>query len=264
MIGLIACGGPLPGMFAENAAKRGEELVIIGVKGMAEPGLKKFAKIYYEGNIFRLGAMIKIFKEEGVNKAGMLGRIEKVDLFRDFRPDLKTLRLVLGAKDRRDISLLKALVGGFEKEGIKIIPVTKYLSEHIATKGVYTRRKPSPMELADIKFGIPIAKAITDLDVGQTIVVKNKNVLAVEAVERTNKALLRGGTLGGKGSVAIKTARTKQDMRMDVPGIGVETIETMIKGNLSCIAIEAGKMLLIEKEKTVKLADKNRIAIIAV
>ncbi|MEI7905057.1 MAG: UDP-2,3-diacylglucosamine diphosphatase LpxI [Candidatus Firestonebacteria bacterium] len=264
MTGLIACGGKLPVMFAENAAKRGEELVIIGVKGMADPKLKKLAKKYYEGNIFRLGAMMKTFRAEGVNKAGMLGRIEKVDLFRDFRPDLKTLRLVLSAKDRRDISLLKAMIGGFEKAGIKIIPVTEFLSEHIAKKGVCTRRKPSARELADIEFGIPIAKAIADLDVGQAIVVKNKNVLAVEAVERTNETLLRGGKLGGKGAVAIKTARTKQDMRMDVPGIGVETIETMIKGELSCIAIEAGKMLLIEKEKTVKLADKHGIVIIAV
>ncbi len=263
MIGLIAGGGKLPVMFAENAASKGEELVIVGINGLADRALRKFASAYSEGNIFRLGKIISTFKRAGVKKAAMLGRLEKIDLFSAFRPDFKTLRLVLSAGDWRDTSLLKAMVGGFEREGIKIIPINAFLNELISKKGVYTKRVPSASEMADIKFGLPVARAVTDLDIGQTVVVKNKCVLAVEAVERTNAALLRGGKFGGKNSVAIKTARTRQDMRMDVPGIGVETIRTMIRARISCLAIEAGKMLIVDLPATVKLAETHGISIIA-
>ncbi len=264
MIGLIAGGGKLPVIFAEKAAAKGEELVIVGINGLADPVLKKFTSQYFEGNIFRLGKIIRTFKRAGVKKAAMLGRLEKVDFFTSFRPDFKTLRLVLSARDWRDTSLLKAMIGGFKREGIKIIPINSFLRELIAEKGVYTKRVPSASEMADIKFGFPIARKVTDLDIGQTVVVKNKCVLAVEAVERTNAALLRGGKLGGKNSVAIKTARTRQDMRMDVPGIGVETIRTMISAKITCLAIEAGKMLIVDLPATVKLAEQHGISIIAI
>ena len=126
-----------------------------------------------------------------------------------------------------------------------------------------TKRVPTKSEWADLRLGWKIAKSIGKMDIGQTVVVKNKCVLAVEAVERTNAALLRGGKFGGKNSVAIKTARSRQDMRMDVPGIGVETIRTMIRARISCLAIEAGKMLIVDLPATVKLAEKHRISIIA-
>jgi hypothetical protein len=264
MIGLIACGGSLPLIFAKAAKKKKIRLAVIAVQDMASTAIKKYADKYYVENIGKMGRMIRHFKKEGVKEAFMLGKVRKARLFKEMKPDLLTLGMLFMAKDNKDMTRLLSVIREFKKNGIKIMPVTHILKDLIAKKGVITKRAPSKREMKDIRFGLPIAKKIADLDIGQTVVVKDRDVLAVEGIEGTDSAILRGGKLARKGAVVVKVARTKQDMRVDVPGIGVETVRALKRAGVSCMAIQAGKMLVIEKEKIRNLAARFGISIICV
>lgn len=261
MIGLIAGGGDLPKIFLRNAK---ESVITVALTGDADKNIKKCAKKIYWERIGNVNKIINVFKKEKVKKVCMTGKVNKAGAFLGIRPNLRTLRVLLSLKDGKDTTLLTGLINEFEREGIRVVSPLIYLKDLIAKKGILTKRKPAAQEYKDIKFGLKTAKKLADMDIGQTIIVKNRMVLAVEAIEGTDETIKRGGMFGRNNSVCIKVARTKQDLRKDIPGIGTNTIYAMSKAKVSCIAIESGKMLIANQLKVVKLAERLNICVIAI
>ncbi|NVM56613.1 MAG: LpxI family protein, partial [Desulfobacterales bacterium] len=206
---------------------------------------------------------IAFFKSHGVRDAVMAGAITKTKMFSDVRPDLRALKVLSTMDYTQDDGLLRAFAMELEKEGISIHASTFLLPELLAQKGCRTRRKPSRSEMADVRFGWWIVKEIGRLDIGQTVVVRDGSVMAVEAIDGTDATIRRGGRLGKEKTVVVKASKPNQDMRFDMPAVGVQTIQTMRDVGASVLAIEAGKTLVFDGEDMVTLADQNGIAIIA-
>lgn len=264
-IGLVAGSGRFPFLFAREAKKRGVEVFAIGVKGDTSLRLKRHVKKIFWLKISQFKEISTIFKEETINKAVMAGQIKPQRLFNkgnDFGPELKDL---LGTiKDKKADTIFRAIADKLKVEGIELISSLSFLSEYIVEKSILTKREPRKEEWQDIYFGLDIAKKVAGLDIGQTIVVKQKAVLAVEALEGTDITILRGGVIGRGGATAIKVSKPNQDMRFDVPVIGLKTIRTLTKAGISCLAIEADKTLILDKEAAIILANRRGISIAAI
>lgn len=264
-VGLIAGNGKFPILFSEAARKRGVSVIAVALKEETSPELEKFVdKIYWIG-LGELKSLIDIFRKEGIKKAVMAGKITKTRLFKNTpKLDSATQRLLKKAADKKDMSLLKKAAGMLKVFGITLIDSTTYMEEYLPEKGVLSERKPTKEEWADIKFGFSLAKRMSALDIGQTVVVKSKTILAVEAIEGTDEAVIRGGRLGNGDVIVVKTARPRQDKRFDVPTIGPETMNSLVKAGGGVLAIEAGKMFLIDREACIGLANKNGFSFVAV
>ncbi len=263
-IGLIAGDGRFPLIFAEGVKKNGIKIIAIGLEDITAPILKDYVDKLYWIKVGQLGRLIKILKRENVKKVVMAGKVSKTLMFTKIRPDIRAITLYMRLKDRKDDSLLLGIVSELEKEDIKVEEPTRYVPHLLAEKGVITKRKPKKDELKDIEFGWPIAKEMGRLDIGQTVVVKGRAVLAVEAIEGTDAAIRRGAELGRGGVVVIKAAKPKQDMRFDAPVVGLNTIQILKEAKAAALAVEAGKTILLEKEDMIKLADKEKICIIGI
>lgn len=261
MIGLLAGGGELPVLFAKNAKKAGEEVITVAIKGEAKNALSRVSDKIYWYNIGELGRAIKVFKNHGVKKISIVGKVRKVRFLSMLSPDMKLFRLFLGLKNKKDATLIGAVIKEIEKEGIKVLPQTLYLADLLTKKGVLTKRKPTAKELLDIKFGFPLAKKLADRDIGQAVVIKNRMLLAGEGIEGTDEMLKCFSKAKVAGAVCVKAARTRQDMRIDIPGVGPKTVSMLKKAKITCLALEAGRMLLIEKEKVKKEAEKYGICV---
>lgn len=265
-IGLIAGNGRFPLIFAEKAREQGLSVVAVAHRGETQPELEK--EISASGgqihwiHVGQLSRMIRIFKSAGVEQVIMAGGIKKTRLFSNLRPDLRSLRLLRQVGQKKDDLLLRAVAQELESEGLKVRESTLYLSSILATKGPMTRRKPTSGEWQDIRFGWEIAKEIGRLEIGQCIVVKQRVVLAVEAIEGTDETIRRGGRLCRSGAVVIKVSKPHQDLRFDVPAIGPSTIETMMEVNAATLALEAGKTLLLDKEVVLEKANQAGISIV--
>jgi hypothetical protein len=193
----------------------------------------------------------------------MMGGVRKTRMFTDIKPDLKAMALIAMMKHTHDDNLLRHFASLLEKEGIVIRPSTFMLPDILADKGCWTQRKPSPSEQTDIELGWRLAKEIGRLDIGQCLVLRKGSVLAVEAVDGTDATIQRGGLLGGAGCVVVKVSKPHQDLRFDVPAIGVETIHVMHQFGAAVLAIEAGKAVVFDKEEMIRVADQYNIAIVA-
>ncbi len=261
-IGLIAGDGNFPIILSSGLREKGKRVIAVGLENITEPALENNVERLHWIKVGQLGRLIKIFKKEGINSVVMAGKVSKTFMFKDIRPDLRAITLYLKLKDRKDDSLLLGIVSELEKEGIKVEEPTRYVPHLLAEKGVITKRKPKKEELKDMEFGWPIAKEMGRLDIGQTVVVKERAVLSVEAIEGTDAAIRRAGELGRGGIVVIKVAKPKQDMRFDAPVIGLNTIRTLKEAKAAALCVEAGKTILLEKEDMIKLADKEKICII--
>ena len=261
-IGLIAGDGNFPIILSNGLRKKGKKVIAVGLENITSPALENSVESLHWIKVGQLGRLIKIFKKEGINRVVMAGKVSKTFMFKDIRPDLRAISLYLKLKDRKDDTLLLGIVSELEKEGMKVEEPTRYVPHLLAEKGVITKRKPKKKELKDIEFGWPIAKEMGRLDIGQTVVVKERAVLAVEAIEGTDAAIRRAGELGRGGIVVIKVAKPKQDMRFDAPVIGLNTIRTLKEAKAAALCVEAGKTILLEKEDMIKLADKEKICII--
>lgn len=270
-VGLLAGGGRFPVLFAQAAQKKGMDVVCVGIEGNAEPTLAQEVSIFHWNGVARLGSMIRKFKREGIRNVVMAGKIQKkamYDRWRIFRhlPDWRFLRVFLSSKrrDNRDDSLLLALVDEFERDGIRIASALEVCPELLASAGVLTQHEPHSHQLADIAFGWRLAKEMGRLDVGQSVAVRERAVIAVEAIEGTDRAIERAGLLCPSGGfTVVKVAKPQQDMRFDVPAVGLSTIETMKQAGASCLAIEADKTIIIDADETVALADRYGISIVA-
>ena len=261
-VGLIAGNGKFPILCAKEASKRGVDVVAIGIKGETDPVLEGLVKQFFWINLGELTRLIRCFKTEGIDKALMVGQIKHVNIFKKLCWDYKAISLLLKLKNKKADTLLGGVVQTLENEGIEILPSTTFLSHLLPPLGIMTQKTPTKAIENDISFGTEIAKAIAGLDIGQTVVVKNKSVVAVEAMEGTDETIRRGGLIGGSEVVIVKVSKPQQDIRFDVPVIGLKTIQVMAEVKASAIAIDAKKTLFFDQEKALEIADKHAICII--
>jgi UDP-2,3-diacylglucosamine hydrolase len=263
-LGLIAGNGKFPILFAEEAKREGFDLVAVAHRGETLDEIERAVANVTWIYVGQLGKIIRTFQRAGVTQAVMAGGIRKVRLFKNFRPDLRGARFLARIKSREDDALLRGVAEELTGEGIEILESTLCLSHIVAAKGVLTRRSPSAAQWDDINLGFRMAKEVGRLGIGQTVVVKNRVVLAVEAVEGTDAAIERGGALAESGCVVVKVSKPHQDLRFDVPAVGVETIKNICAVGGAVLAVEAGKTILLEKEKLLRDADAGGIAVVGV
>ena len=263
-IGIIAGGGQFPKLFAEAAQKAGREVVIVAHQGESWPELESIADRFCWVKLGQLGRIISFFREHGVRETVFVGAITKTKIFKDVWPDLKGLSLWNKIDVRQDDAILRAVAEALEKEGIHVLESTLYLKDLLFPKGVLTKRKPSAEQLEDIRFGWQTARAIGALDIGQCVVVRDRTVLAVEAIEGTDAAIIRGGSLGKEKAVVVKVKKPKQDFRFDLPAIGVKTIETMAQAKAAVLAVETGQSLLFDREAVIEAANRAGIVVVGI
>jgi DUF1009 family protein len=262
-IGLIAGGGQFPLMLAESAKKQGLKMVAVAHIGETDPRLSNLVDRIEWIKLGKLGRLIKVFKKEGVKKALMAGTITKRRMFEDFKPDLRGAAMLTKLAVFHDDGLLRAVARELENEGIRMVKSSTYLPDLVAPMGCLTKRKPSREEREDIRFGWRVAKAMGRLDTGQCVVVRKKVVVALEGIDGTDETILRGGRLAKEKAVVVKVSKPGQDLRFDIPTVGLKTMKVMSKAKASVLAIESGKTLIFDKQKMVKFADKAGICIIS-
>jgi len=251
-------------MFAEEAKRAGYRVIAVAHRGETDAAIDQAADEVAWIYVGQLGKMIRAFQRSGVTEAVMAGGIRKVKLFGDFRPDFRGARFLAKIKSREDDALLRGIADELASEGIQILPSTLCLPQIISPEGILTKRAPRSEEWDDIRFGFQTAKELGRLGIGQTVVVKKQVVLAVEAVEGTDQAIQRGGALAKSGCIVVKVSKPQQDLRFDVPAVGVDTVRYLHESGASVLAVEAGKTILLEKEKLLGQADAHGISIVGV
>jgi len=262
--GLIAGNGKFPFLVLEAARSQGIEMVVVAIREEAFPEIESCAKTIHWVSLGQLGRLIKIFRAEGVQQAIMAGQVKHRQLFSGIAPDLKLLKVLAGLKAKNTDSLIGAIAGVLEEEGITLIDSTIFLKPLLPDPGILTARAPNESESRDIVYGRKIAREIARLDLGQTLVVRDQACVAVEAMEGTDAVIRRAALLtGNKRTTVIKVSKPGQDMRFDVPVIGLGTLELMAEVNASVLAIDAHKTLLIDREKLVSYANQHQISISA-
>ena len=264
IIGLIAGAGSVPIFFAKKAAEKGFPVVSVALSTSIEKALKPYVKKNYSVGIGKSEKIIQLLRRENVQSLLMLGKVDKSILFQPQLFDLRSLKFLKRLTTNEDKTLLASVIQELESEGFLVLNQKEYLGELFPSKGILTKKKPDKEAMIDVEYGMPIAKQLADMEIGQTIVVKNKTVIAVEAIEGTDKTIERGCSITKKGCVAVKVSRTGQDYRYDAPGIGEKTIETLIRGKASALAIEAEGVMIPEMEEVIKIANLASFPIIAV
>jgi len=263
-LGLIAGNGRFPLLFAEEAKRAGFSVMVAAHRGETDAAIETFADEVTWVYVGQLGKIIRFFQNLAVSEAVMAGGIRKVKLFGNFRPDLRGARFLAGLKSREDDVLLRGIADELASDGIRILESTFCLPQLIAAEGVLSKRAPRPEEWEDIKLGFEIAREIGRLGIGQTVIVKKQIVLAVEAVEGTDAAIQRAGALAKSGCVVVKVSKPQQDLRFDVPAVGVDTVKRLREIDAAVLAVEAGKTILLEKEELLRQADEFGIAVVGI
>ena len=267
-LGLIAGNGRFPILFAKGARDNNVPIIAVGIEGETSPEIEQYVEKLYWVGVAQIGKLIKVFKQEHISKAVMAGGLAKTNMFSSWRnlrflPDLRTINLwYRHVKKRDDHSLLGAVADELLKDGIELQNSTLYVPQLLAQKGILTKKQPTETEMEDIHFGWPIAKEIARLGIGQCIVIKEKVVLAVEALEGTDETIRRGGNLGKEGIVVIKVSKHDFDPRFDIPTVGLETIKSLKESSASVLALEAEKTLILDIEETIQAADHAHISIV--
>ena len=261
-IGLIAGGGKLPVIFAEEARKKGAKIIGFAIKEMALPEFDKACDRAHRLGIKQIKKFLFLLVAERIRKIVMLGKVDKSVIYNNKHGADEHLRRFEKEKDKSDYSILDKVTAEFEKMGIKVIEAGAYLDNLFPPKGILTKRHPSEKEANDVSFGFPIAREIARFDIGQTVIVKDKSVVSVEAMEGTDETIKRAAKLSGSGFTVIKVSRPEQDMRWDVPVVGPETIKLIAENKGKVLAIEAKRMFLVEREACLEIAEKNGISIV--
>ena len=272
-IGIIAGWGRYPIVVTERLVEQGYQVYCLGVKDHADPILKEMCHGYQSIGLAQLGKAIRYFRRHGVRSATMAGKIHKVILFQRFcflkhLPDLHAIRTfyphyVSQTRDRKDDTMLGTIVDAFAKFGIHFAPATDFIPTLLVKDGQLCGTPLSLTQRKDIEFGWNLAREMGRLDVGQSVAVKGRAVLAVEAVEGTDECIKRAGKLSEGGFTVVKTAKPQQDMRFDVPTIGVGTLQTMVDSGATTLAIEAGKTIILDETEVIEFARSNRLTIVA-
>ena len=261
VVGIISGEGEFPLILARSLKKRGYKVVAVCFSNAQEKLLKTEVDRVYTLKIGQLGKLIKVFKKEKAKELVFLGKIDKSKALKVGIPDLKAFFLWRRLKTREDNSILKAVADELEKEGFVVKGASEFLQEFLVEEKIYTKRKPNKQEWEDIAYGFKIAKKIGELDIGQCVVVKDKMTVAVEAMEGTDRTILRAGELK-KDCVVVKVAKPIQDLRLDLPVVGLNTVKTLVEAGAKVLAIEAGKCFFLQQEEAIKLANKHKISIV--
>lgn len=269
-VGLIAGAGRAPMLAAEGILAAGHRLAAVGLKGFASPHLAGLADAFTWAGLLRIGTWIRFLRAEGAREAVLIGSVRKNDMNLPFRvlrylPDRRAVRLWYGRlrHDKRDHAALLAVADELAREGVELISSVEYCMDQLAEEGVMTKTQPTDEGWRDIEFGWPIARASARLDIGQAVAVKERDILAVEAIEGTDAMIRRAGELCRRGGwTLIKVARPQQDMRFDVPTIGPDTIRRLAEQRCACVVVEAGRTLLVDKTVTLALADRLGVAVV--
>ncbi|MEP6956716.1 MAG: UDP-2,3-diacylglucosamine diphosphatase LpxI [Chthoniobacterales bacterium] len=262
VLGIIAGSGLYPRLLADSARRAGvSKIVAIAFTGETDPALAQQVDDIHWLRVGQLGRLLECLSAAEVQHAIMAGQIAPHNLF-NLRPDLKALLLLARLPQRNAETLFGAIADELAAVGVELLPAVTFLEEHLAPEGLIAGRKLNRREEADIEFGLGLARQVSALDIGQTVVVRHGTVIAVEAFEGTNEAIKRGGLLARKGAIVVKVSKPLQDMRFDVPVIGPETLRVAAAANVRVIALEAGRTLLLEKEQLVADARQANISIV--
>ena len=271
-LGLIAGEGEFPKLVARGARNAGRPVAVVALRGYADPELRNLSAIFRWRGVARLGGWIRDLRRAGCREVVMAGRVRKSAMFAgprwlqwlQYLPDLTSIRVWYHhARDKRNDTLLRAVADELGRRGLTLIDSTQYCPEALVEAGVLTSSPVPAAVLADADFAWPLIKQIGALDIGQSIAVKEKEVIAIEAIEGTDRCIARAGELCPQGGwTLVKVAKPDQDMRFDVPAIGPQTIENLHQARARGLVVEAGKTLLLEREKTLALAAKYKIAVI--
>lgn len=265
-VGLIAGNGRFPFLVLEAARAMGHEVTIVAVKEEADADLEDAADRHgapiQRVSLGQLGKAIAVFQRAGVTRAVMAGQVKHTKIFSGIVPDLTLISVLTRLKARNTDALIAAVADVMADKGIELVDSTLFLTPLLARAGSLTGRAPSPQETEDLEFGYRMADAIAGLDIGQTVVVKDKAVVAVEAMEGTDAAIERAGELAGPDTVVVKVAKPNQDMRFDVPVVGVATIEIMQRAGAAVLSIDAGKTLVVDGDAFAAAAQRAGICVV--
>lgn len=266
-LGVIAGSGRFPVLFAEEARKQGSRVVAVALKGVTDlPALKSAADEVREFALGQVTAPLEFFKKAGVKRAVMAGKVQHVSLFGGILPDLRAVKLLATLKDRRTDTILSAVAAEFEKEGIELLSSATFLQHLLPAKGVLTKRKPTPEEEEDAALGWKAAKALAGYDIGQSVAVQGKAVVAVEAMEGTDATLRRAAQLVRSNGeqpalVLVKVAKPRQDFRFDLPVLGLDTLKVMAECGAKALCLEAGKTMIFDRDLFLKQADAQGLCV---
>ncbi|MBM3250251.1 MAG: LpxI family protein [Candidatus Omnitrophica bacterium] len=264
-IGLIAGNRKFPILVASAAKKKDYSVVTVAIKGDTSPAVRKFSDKVYWLRLSEFGRMFEIFRQEGIKSVMMAGQVSPGRLFSREVEDDPVLRDFLRAiKDKKAETIFGAVAGRLQESGIELLDSTLLIQEYLPKKGSLTENEPDFSAWEDIYFGFELAKEIAFLDIGQTVAVKSKAIVAVEALEGTDNLIRRAGSLSRGGFTLVKVSKPMQDKRFDIPVVGLNTVKNLIRSRARCLAIEAGKTLFIDREESVALARRKGLAIVAV
>src|ERR1700751_2409546 len=260
--GLIAGNGDFPFLVLGGARSRGIEMAVIAIREEASQGLERVAKRLHWVSLGELSRTIELLHQEGVKHAVMAGQVKHNKIFSAIRPDWRLAKLLLSLPSKNTDSLIGAVARVLEDEGIELVDSTKFLGPLLPSPGVLTRRAPDEHETADIEYGRQIARQIAGLDLGQTVVVRDRACVAVEAMEGTDETIERAARIAGEGTlVVVKVSKPRQDMRFDVPVVGLKTVEVMQRCRVTALGMDAGRTLLFDRARVIAAADAAGIAI---
>jgi len=260
--GLIAGNGDFPFLVLEGARSRGIEMAVVAIREEASPELERVAKRLHWVSLGELSRTIELLHQEGVKRAVMARQVKHNKIFSAIRPDWRLAKLLFSLPAKNTDSLIGAIAGVLGEEGIELVNSTKFLGPLLPEAGVLTKRAPNESEAADIAYGHKVARQIAGLDLGQMVVVRDRACVAIEAMEGTDETIERAARItGGQKLVVVKVSKPLQDMRFDVPVVGLKTIEVMRKANATALAIDAGRTLLFDRDDLIRAADDAGIAI---
>src|SRR6266487_6797778 len=261
--GLIAGNGRFPFLVLEGAKRAGASVAVAAIREETDPEIEQLADRLTWVGLGQLGKMIRFFKDEGVDKAIMAGQVKHVQIFSRAIPDVRTLKMLLRLPRRNTDALIGAVASELAAEGIELIDSTYFLKDQLPQEGTLTKRAPDDRERSDVEYGLEIARGIARLDLGQTIVIRDRACVAIEAMEGTDAVIRRAGQLVKGRLTVVKIAKPDQDMRFDVPVVGIPTIQAMIDANATCLCLTAAKTLMFDREQMINLANANKISIVA-
>jgi len=262
-IGLIAGSGEFPLLVLNEARKKGLFCAVLGVRGQAEDSLQGWANAWGWLEPGRAAETVAFFRSHQVRDVLIAGKVDPMLLFRPGELDEASRSLVESGRDKRPSSVILRVIEFLAGQGIEVGDPTSFLSPYFCPAGLLTAKGLSGAAEEDIDFGFPLARTLADLEIGQTLVVKDRSVVAVEGLEGTDEAIRRGGRLAGPGAVVLKVSRTHQDMRVDVPAVGLETVRSLADAGAAALCFEAGRVAFFQKQESVALAESRGVSLIA-
>jgi len=263
-LGLIAGDGELPLSMAKSATEQGHEIVAVSLSPVNMRELKEVCSKVYSCGAGQVQKIVDIILSEGITQISFIGKVSKTMLLRNLRLDSRAIKILKGAKRLNDDALMLGLIESIKQDGIEVIDQTLFLKEYFPEKGLIGKYAPDDFQKIDIDYGFQMAKAIGGLDIGQTVVVQDKMVLAAEAIEGTDRCIERGCKLGSKKATVVKVSKPEQDKRFDVPAVGMRTIRNIHRFGGKVLAVEAGETFVVEKQKMIEFADKHKMVFIAI